>query len=61
MESKPRLILITDHLELAALQTGQDSLGVPHLVAGQGGWYANPDELRVWRALKAAADSRDQL
>ena len=51
MGNKPRLVLVTDQMMLADLQCGQDSLGVPHLVAGLGGWYADADDLRAWLAL----------
>ena len=53
MGNKPRLVLVTDQMMLADLQCGQDSLAVPRLVAGLGGWYADADDLRAWLALKS--------
>lgn len=54
---KPRLTLITDGCELAALQTGEGLLDVPRLIAGQHGWYCDSAELRAWRMARSPSTS----
>lgn len=52
---KPRLTRIWDQIELAKLQAGEGSLDVPKLMPGEGGWYADADELRAWRASQSTS------
>ena len=49
MESKQRMILVTG-ADLEFILSRASSLGVPHLVKQLGGYWADAEQFRAWKA-----------
>lgn len=59
MNDKPRMVEVTDPVELGALRAARNDINAPYLVMEKGKFYSPADELRAWRAGKQFAGEED--